>query len=83
MREKGSFSHENLVGLLVHQNVMGKTGAARRAGFAVGDDFLALLLHAITSFLFGWWNKAHPIWLRRMLLCFDFQLSTLKCSLRL
>jgi hypothetical protein len=29
---------------------MGKTGAARRAGFAVGDDFLALLLHAITSF---------------------------------
>jgi len=62
---------------------MGKTGAARRAGFAVGDDFLALLLHAITSFLLGWWNKAHPIWLRRMLLCFDFQLATSKYSLSL
>jgi hypothetical protein len=39
-----------LLGLFVHQNVMGKTGAIRRAGFAVGDDLLAFLLHAITSF---------------------------------
>jgi hypothetical protein len=70
------FLGENLLGLLVHQDVMGKTGAARCTGFAVSDDFFALLLHAITSFRFGWWNKAHSIWLRRMLFCFVSKRAT-------
>jgi hypothetical protein len=60
---------------------MGKTGTVRRAGFAVGDDFLELLLHAITSFRVGWVEQgdlSSHVPVRQTFLHFEFKTSGLR-----